>query len=139
MKRVAVLALSCMLLSCESSTGPPTRVRGGILGTYRLVDINGSPLPRPVRDRDTGASYTVHGSELQMFDEEYAVTADHTDERTGERRTLTVRGRWRRYGTELRFQSAGDSCEDRARWYPETSHIAFLSDCSYNRSWGYER
>jgi len=139
MKRAVVFGLVCILLCCESSTAPPARVRGGLLGTYRLVTINGSPIPQPVRDGDTGASYTVHGSELEMFDEEYAVTADHTDERTGERRTLAVRGRWRRYGTELRFRSMGDSCEDRARWYPERSYIAFLSDCSYNRSWRYER
>ena len=101
MKRAAVFGLACTLLCCESGTGPHTRVRGEIPGTYELADINGSPLPQLVRDRNTGASYTVHGSQLEMFEEEYAVTMDHTDERTGERRTLTVRGRWRRHGTEL--------------------------------------
>lgn len=139
MKRAVVFGLVSLLLCCESSTAPPAHVSGGLLGTYRLVTINGSPLPRPVGNGYTGASYTVHGSELQMFDEEYSLTADHTDERTGERRTLTVRGRWHRYGTELRFRSMGDSCEDMARWSPETSEIEFVDECSYNRSWRYDR
>ena len=137
MKPTAILGLVCSLLCCDGITDGygDQPERPDVRGTYRLAGIDGV-LPQTLTSRDGEESFTVQGSRLQMMDIwQYALTVDHTVERTGERRTLTVRGSWLWYGAELRFEPWNDGCADEGLWHDDGKVIEIVADCSYGRHW----
>ena len=137
MKRAAMLGLVCSLPGCDGITDEGID-RPDVRGSYRLVGIDGV-LPQTLTSRDGQESYTVHGSELQMMDVwQYAVTVDHTVERTGERRTLTVHGNWQWRRADLRFEPWNQGCVDEGLWHDDERTIEIVADCSYGRRWMYQ-
>ena len=139
MKRAAFLGLVCSLLGCDGGGIIDEGIdRPAVRGSYRLVGIDGV-LPQTLISRDGEETYTVQSSQLQVMNfGEYAVTVDHTVERTGERRTLTVGGRWLWYGTDLRFEPWNDGCVDEGRWHDDERTIEIVADCSYGRQWMFQ-
>jgi len=140
MKRAAMLGLVCALLGCDGGIIDDDGLdRPAVRGSYRLTGIDGV-LPQTLVSRDGKETYTVHHSQLQVMNfGEYAVTVEHTAERSGERRTLTVGAHWLWSDGDLWFEPWNDGCVDEGRWHDDERTIELVADCSYGRQWVYQR
>lgn len=99
-----LVAATALALACGDSTGP-----ADIVGTYRLVEENGQPLPSDPSAPD-GCCLTLSGS-VTFTATTYDLRTSHRNKINGIEFDNSEQGTWTRQGNTLTFTRTGGGDE----------------------------